>query len=161
MEEVNYILNERTMSTLVNTHIEIPNRLREAIKNNKLILFVGAGLSKNNGFPDWNNILVSFLEEHKRDIEKSDAYINALKNEIITPLQLLEKLKNEKLLILEYFEKILNIEELDSNLHKTLLKITNKFVTTNFDKLIEYNTKINTIIRNVLMIYKKKKYKIY
>lgn len=146
MEEVNYILNERTMSTLVNTHIEIPNRLSEAIKNNKLILFIGAGLSKNNGFPDWNNILVSFLEEHKRDIEKSDAYINALKNEIITPLQLLEKLKNEKLLILEYFEKILNIEELDSNLHKTLLKITNKFVTTNFDKLIEYNTKINTII---------------
>ena len=50
MEEVNYILNERTMSTLVNTHIEIPNRLSEAIKNNKLILFIGAGLSKNKMF---------------------------------------------------------------------------------------------------------------
>jgi hypothetical protein len=136
------------MSTLENKHIEIeiPNRLTNAIKNNKLILFVGAGLSKNNGFPDWNNILLSFLKEHNKDIEKSDAYINALKNEIITPLQLLEKLKNEKLLILEYFEKILNIKNLDSDLHKILLKITNKFVTTNFDKLIEHNTKINTII---------------
>ncbi|UNJ81299.1 hypothetical protein [Metabacillus dongyingensis] len=37
--------------------MNIPMDITEAIKNNKLVFFVGSGFSKTLGFPDWNNLV--------------------------------------------------------------------------------------------------------
>ena len=126
--------------------IAIPKELLKAIKEDKLIIFLGAGISINEGLPSWKNLVINLLENKEYDIQKATGYSNALKDDVMTPLDILEKIKEHKRIILESFEKDLRINNLDSELFKTLGKISKRFVTTNFDKFIEHNTGINTVI---------------
>lgn len=125
---------------------EVPNRLSEAIKRDKLIIFAGAGLSRDNGLPTWNKIIEDFLNNDDNDIKNADILVQNLKTELMDPLEVLEKIKDEKALILEHFENNLIIDDLVSETHKILASITKKFITTNFDKLIESNTQTKNII---------------
>lgn len=77
-------------------NIPIPHQLIEAIKEKKLIIFIGAGVSSGVGIPAWKDIVLKTLSHP--NIEKGSAFKNALENGIMTPLEVLDKLqlKNKK-----------------------------------------------------------------
>ncbi|MBP1681919.1 MAG: hypothetical protein H6Q35_2258 [Proteobacteria bacterium] len=124
----------------------IPQALHDAIKQNQLIIFVGSGLSINHGLPSWHTIVKNLLINKKGYIEKADAWLNALESEIMTPLDILDNLKHEKKLILESFENDCNITHTESLIHQTITKISKRFITTNYDQLLEKNCEIANIM---------------
>ena len=117
--------------------LTIPNELSKAIINNKLILFLGAGISINEGLPSWNKIVENLLDNQDCDIEKASSFKAALSDDVMSPLEILEKIKKHRKYVLESFEKNLNIENSESEIFKMLGNISKRFITTNFDKLIE------------------------
>lgn len=72
---------------------KIPNQLIEAIVDDKLIIFVGAGLSLSSGLPTWKKIVLDTL--NSPNIEKGSAFIDALENGILSPLEVLDKIKEK------------------------------------------------------------------
>lgn len=124
---------------------KIPFEILDAINNDKLVIFVGAGLSINCKLPSWKRLVEDLLIEKSDYIEKSEALLSAMQSEIMTPLSILDRIENEKSIIYTHFEQKLFTTE-TSQLHSSLGRITRKFVTTNFDSLIENSTKINSII---------------
>ena len=43
--------------------IEAIKRIREAQENNRLVIFVGAGVSKNSGLPSWGQLVDSIAQK--------------------------------------------------------------------------------------------------
>ena len=126
--------------------VHIPKQLQDSIKEDKLILFVGAGLSMSKGLPSWNGIVRDILLDNEDHIDKAQAYREALDADIISPLEVLDKLCVHKKIIYQSFEKKLKLCNEESSIHKSLGHLTQRFITTNFDTLIESNTNINNVI---------------
>ncbi|WP_283130242.1 hypothetical protein [Enterovibrio norvegicus] len=126
--------------------IHIPKALQDSIKDDKLILFVGAGLSMSNGLPSWSGIVRDILNDNEEHIDKAQAYKIALDADIMSPLEVLDKLCQHKKIIYKSFEKKLNLPSKESSIHNSLGSLTQRFITTNFDTLIESNTGINNVI---------------
>ena len=133
--------------------------LIKAIKDNKLVLFVGAGMgmsskiinNKNEPISDWKNLVRQLLENLKTigNSKSSEKFI-ALSSlvEKISPIDILyiiEKIKNEngdnnvidnkiKDFLLDFFalHTTNNYTE-----HQKLWKLSKKIITTNFDKALE------------------------
>lgn len=124
----------------------IPQALVDAAVDEKLVIFVGAGFSRTLGIPDWKKMVSDILYENKEYIDKSQAYINALSEEIMTPLDVLDKVKSDRKLILQGFEKKTNLQNYESKPHRLLGDISKKIITTNFDKVIESNLNFKTVI---------------
>lgn len=122
---------------------EIPQALQDAIKENKVIVFVGAGLSKAAGLPLWKEIVISILESPK--VKKGEYFKQALNNGIISPLYVLDAIKQEnKKDIYSVFEELTS-KEVECSLHKNAALISRRIVTTNYDNLLEANTKIKAL----------------
>ncbi|AKG68237.1 hypothetical protein WN53_03320 [Serratia fonticola] len=124
----------------------IPEFLKNSINEKKLVIFVGAGLSRSAGLPDWKKITMEILAENIKTISKATGFYSALENDVMTPLEVLDKIQNDKKIILEGFERKLKIKDNESKIHRTLSEISRKIITTNFDKLIESNSSIENII---------------
>ncbi len=125
---------------------KIPNQLKTAIQEKKLLLFIGAGLSSSVGLPLWKDIVRLTLDNP--NIEKGEGYKMALEEGLFTPLEILDKIKEtNKKDIFKTFEKETSTN-LESNLYKKLALISTKFITTNYDCLIEQNTGIRKIDTN-------------
>ncbi|WP_251843194.1 SIR2 family protein [Enterobacter hormaechei] len=124
-------------------NIPIPHQLIEAIKEKKLIIFIGAGVSSGVGIPAWKDIVLKTLSHP--NIEKGSAFKNALENGIMTPLEVLDKLqlKNKKDVFKTFECETSN--KIESPLYGKLSKLSKKFITTNYDYLIEHNTGISKI----------------
>lgn len=121
----------------------IPFKLREAINAKKVLIFVGAGVSKFAGLPLWKDIVLTVL--NGPTIDKSEDFKNALESGVINPLYVLDHLeKNNKRDVYEVFEKLTS-DLIESSVHKNLSSISKKIITTNYDKLIEHNTKLKAI----------------
>lgn len=45
------------------------NTLKKYIDNKKLVVFVGAGVSRNYGYPDWNELTTVILTEMNKTLE--------------------------------------------------------------------------------------------
>ena len=43
--------------------IEALNEIRNAKDNNRLVIFVGAGVSRNSGVPDWNELVELYADK--------------------------------------------------------------------------------------------------
>ena len=125
-------------------NIELPKELIDNAKEKKLIIFIGAGLSTNCGLPNWNDLVIEILNEKKEYIKKADILKDSI--EVFGALEVLEKIKEHKKHIYDVFDKKLSVKINDSNLHKLLGKISRKFITTNFDSIIEFSLNINTVI---------------
>lgn len=113
-------------------------RLENIIKNNKLILFAGSGLSKNFGLPDWNKMVIETIEF----INKPNLipFIEILKNgDTMSAIDVLEFLKNDEKEIRSYIKENFVIDQnKDFSFHKKLLELTNnKVITTNYDNAFE------------------------
>lgn len=110
------------------THID---HIIEAAKNNRLILFVGAGISKDSGYPLWGEFIKSFGDElYGKDKKYNIDYLKIPQYYYNT----FGKIKYEEK-ILESF----NENNTRPNLiHKQIDRIAPKhIITTNYDTLIE------------------------
>ncbi|WP_019105414.1 SIR2 family protein [Pantoea ananatis] len=121
----------------------IPNQLKKAIEQKKLLIFLGAGISARLGLPLWKEIVAKTLENP--DIHKGLDYKKALENDLFTPLEVLDKIKEQnKKTIYQTFERETHSDKKDV-IYTKLMKISKKFITTNYDQLLEANTGIDKI----------------
>ena len=119
--------------------MNIPKSLIKKINKKQIVIFAGAGLSMNAGLPSWKDLIISILEEISDKESKSEKYKIALKDEIMTPLDVLHKIEEHKEYAIEALEKSIrsfdNVEA--TSLHKQLGEISTKIITTNYDCLLE------------------------
>jgi tetratricopeptide (TPR) repeat protein len=127
--------------------IEIPIELKKAISDNKLIIFVGAGLSYNlvniNGqsLKGWGNLVEEILLHQKdqgHDVDMLLPLVN--RYDPIKVLDLIEADPNiSKKDIYNFTKDYLDLEDSknDYSLHKKLFKLSKKIITTNYDTAFE------------------------
>ena len=120
---------------------KIDEKLAKAIKENNLVLFIGAGLSYNfvnkDGqiLGDWKNLVkqilnnITGLYNLKPLVDEFDP---------ITVLDLIEK-KGKKGDVIGFVRRFysLHADKNDYSLHKKLCSLSNKIITTNYDNAFE------------------------
>nr|VFK51912.1 MAG: NB-ARC domain-containing protein [Candidatus Kentron sp. TC] len=119
--------------------IDIPHELKQSIKDKKLIIFTGAGISMKEGLPSWKDLVLKVLSEKGEYIKQASAYASALEAEIMSPLEVLDKIESDKKYIFDVFESHLSGKDDQSEFIRDLSNLTSRFITTNFDSLIEGN----------------------
>ncbi|MEW4225094.1 SIR2 family protein [Rossellomorea marisflavi] len=117
--------------------------LISAIANDKLIIFVGAGLSKGFNLPTWKELVENILTELSKDDNFYKKLKSTLDDEILNEIEVLEKIQEHnpstKSKIYRKLESTVDIDlsENDLTLHKSLGEISSNIITTNYDKLLE------------------------
>ena len=121
--------------------MNIPAELVKAIKEDNLVLFVGAGLSYNfidndgNQLGDWKNLVTKILD----NVDGLD-YLKPLINEH-EPLKIMglveDKKKNNE--VIEFVKEFYSLPTDKNNydLHRKLCKLTIKIISTNYDNAFE------------------------
>jgi tetratricopeptide (TPR) repeat protein len=128
--------------------MDIPFEIKEALKKDKLVIFIGSGLSRSVGYPTWAQLIKDMLTKNSERINNASTYIDILNTGIMDPLNVLDKLKDDyKKIIYEHFEKTLS-PVLESTTHKKITTLSKKIITTNYDKIIESNCTNPIIIDN-------------
>ncbi|MGE8512186.1 MAG: SIR2 family protein [Chryseobacterium culicis] len=111
--------------------------IQNILEKNNLIIFAGAGLSKNLNLPDWSTMVIKTIE--KSNNPKLIPFINLLKDNTMSALDVLDYLKNDSDELYHYIENNFKIDT-DKNLtlQKKLLELSNnKVITTNYDNAFE------------------------
>lgn len=110
-------------------------KIIEAIQNDSLVIFVGSGLSKRFGLPDWKEL----VHEVINNIDKKEhiPLIQIMESGLMKPIQILEVIKNEHNEIHRYIKNKFNIIAGDFTLHKNILELSGQIVTTNYDNAFE------------------------
>ncbi|MBS4217488.1 SIR2 family protein [Bacillus sp. FJAT-49711] len=124
----------------MNKDIFIPKSLIKNANDNKLVFFIGAGFSRDFGFPDWHGLVKLILEKIIDDDKSYSPFLDLLESKKLGVLEILEHIKNEKRIIRDTIynefkfdtEKTILLEK-----HKKLLSISTKIITTNYDQLLE------------------------
>lgn len=100
----------------------IPSSLISKAKEDKLVIFVGAGLSMSCGLPNWNQLTIEILEGLREYDDKCDKYINAINDEIMSPVDVLQKIDTLKVNAIEILEKVIRShdDKLPSSAHQIL-----------------------------------------
>ena len=116
--------------------IELPPEVEQAEKNNSLVLFVGAGISKLLDVPLWKEFAKNVLEDLRKekcvdysDIEQLTESLNP--KQILSIAMSISSSKKIKLDIKNYFERRKGIES--GNIYDTINSIKCVYVTTNYD----------------------------
>jgi len=125
---------------------KISPELIQAVKNNNLVLFVGAGTSwnlintKRKKLEGWKNLVVKLLN-HLIDKKYTVDSLLSIVNDFdpIDVLKLLEKKKEiPSSLLTEFICDFYSVnDENDYSLHKKLYSLTPKIITTNYDRAFE------------------------
>ncbi len=145
--------------------MDIPKSLIEKMNKNQLVIFAGAGLSMSVGLPSWIDLINRILDDLGDKEPKKDKYKEALKDEIMTPLDVLKKIEYHKEFIIEATEKI--IRNFDNNQPNQLFhyigKISTQIITTNYDCILDncYKDYEKVVYNNVFKISKLSTYKKY
>lgn len=107
-------------------------KIKEASKNNKLVVFVGAGVSANSGIPTWGELIAEMSKDlgDFDDKKSTDTYLKIP--------QFYYNERGEK----EYFEKLNEVffsRKYKTNpLHNEIFKLNpTHIITTNYDTLLE------------------------
>lgn len=107
-------------------------KIREASENNKLVVFVGAGVSANSGMPTWKDLIKEMAKDlGEFNVENSqDLYLKIP--------QYYYNERGEK----EYFEKLNEVffkkKYKPNPIHKEIFKLKpTHIITTNYDTLLE------------------------
>src|SRR5574344_2253529 len=126
-------------NTLKNFTLTSIKNIQKAIENNKLIIFVGAGVSRNSGIPTWES-LVQILANELGIKPNSDnrCFSN---DEFLKIPQYYFNERGKK----EYDEKIKEILDKKvkpNEIHKIIFELNPQhIVTTNYDNLLEQQEK--------------------
>ena len=125
--------------------IEIPPGLREAIKADELVLFVGAGLSwnfknkKNETLEGWTKMassITSHLKEKHRITEEVKQSCD--KKEPIDAFKEIEDNGVNKGIVGSFVKNYFSLgEENDYSLQQKLFELSTKIITTNYDRAFE------------------------
>lgn len=133
--------------------LTIPTKLEDAIKNNSLVIFVGAGCSMPLGMPSWKTLVENILHDLDNKYGgSSDTHfqniLNGVKANTKTLFDALNKIENDsdngsdfKIKTQEFINS--QIDEIskklpeESKVHNLLWKISSKIITTNYDKILE------------------------
>lgn len=106
--------------------------LNEAIENDSLVIFVGAGISMNSGLPSWNDLINEFKKEmniNKKESQHDNLKIAQYYFDIVGQQKYLQKVINT-------FKNHDNAEP--NNIHKQIFRIRPRhIITTNYDELLE------------------------
>lgn len=116
--------------------MEIPQKIKDAISSNNLIIFVGSGLSKRFGLPDWKTMVSDIIKEQGDDNDFLD-YLPLLNKGKMSPLEVLSKLEDIHGEIRRYIKKKFYLTKGDFSLHKKILDLSSQIVTTNYDNSFE------------------------
>ena len=105
------------------SHLE---KIKEAKEDNKLVFFIGSGMSKDVGLPSWSDLIDELKQE-----------LNSKENDFLKIAQLYFLEFGEY----EYIKKVKSFfpsEKVNpQNFHKYLIKIPQYIITTNWDTVIE------------------------
>ncbi|MBB3113991.1 hypothetical protein FHS18_006107 [Paenibacillus phyllosphaerae] len=120
----------------------------DAIKENKLLLFIGAGFSQPLGFPSWNELISLVLKELAEEDNKYNILADTLSARLLTSLEVLDKIKDKKKLVYEVLDRENDkpLENLNIELHRKLGRISSRIITTNYDRLIETATGFKKVV---------------
>ena len=123
----------------------IPQRLKEAIKNDELVLFIGSGLSyelKNTegktlgGWKEMVSSMLSYLKDKEYITAKEQRF--CLKLEPIKALQRLENKGIDREKIRDFLKGYFTLgKENEFPLQKKLYSLSTKIITTNYDLAFE------------------------
>jgi len=120
----------------MNHNLEVPAKIIEAIKAKKLLIFVGAGMSRRFDLPDWEKMAIDVIQ--KTPLPEYAGYVSVLKDKLFEPLAVLDKIEREKRDVYAYIENNFIVDKSqDLETHKNLIKISGKIVTTNYDNAFE------------------------
>lgn len=105
-------------------------RIQQASRTDKLVVFVGAGVSQNSGIPTWNNLICSMMEELPSELSKE--------NDVLKLAQMYKDSRGHK----EYMDKIKKVllynKAVPNPLHKSIIALNPcHIITTNYDDLVE------------------------
>ncbi len=113
--------------------------IQKAIENNKLIIFVGAGVSRNSGIPTWAELIRELAKDlgiraKGKDSEGNEVFGN---DEFLKIPQYYYNERKEK----EYYDKIKEVLDKDfqpNEIHKIIFELNpTHIITTNYDNLLE------------------------
>ena len=103
--------------------------LAEELEKGKLVVFVGAGVSKNSGLPDWKELIKDYAEY--RGIKEFTS-----KEYLTIPEEVFERYGSLK--YYEIAEKRFSGKYVPNSIHRILKKMNLTYIiTTNYDTLIE------------------------
>lgn len=116
--------------------------IKRAAENNKLVVFVGAGVSANSGLPSWNDIV--------NDIKEKIGYSNNKKEDNTIIAQYFYNARGKK----EYYDFLnskLNISVSPNEINDKILDLNPyHIITTNYDDLIEKQAEIKGMFYDVV-----------
>lgn len=117
-------------------NMEIDKQLKEAIENNKLVVFAGAGVSKYLGFPNWEELLIRCLNHLDRK-----KYLDLIKqisnnNDLVKVFDQIDD--KDKIQIKRHISQTFRRTTNNAfELHKSILRLTSQIITTNYDQVFE------------------------
>jgi tetratricopeptide (TPR) repeat protein len=129
--------------------IAIPDKLKLAIQKNKLVIFVGAGLSVNlknqqdQNLGNWTNLVKQIIGHLNGSSNKYDYLLQSLHHhEPIEVLRLIQQSKDiEKKDIYDFVKGFFGLQpDNDYALHKKITQLCNIIITTNYDTAFEEST---------------------
>ena len=109
--------------------------IKKARDEDKLIIFVGAGISKNSDLPDWEQLIKVFVDKLNYPISEgnklsSDEYLKI-------PQYYYNIYGNEE--YKKVIKEELDVERQPNDIHELIFKLNPKhIITTNYDRLLEY-----------------------
>lgn len=120
----------------------------EAIREDKLLLFIGAGFSQPLGFPSWNGLISLVLKDLGLEDDKYKRLDDVLNTGLFTSLELLDKIKDKKKQIYEVLDREIDrpMDGLNLELHRKVGKLSSKIITTNYDRLLETATSFKKVV---------------
>ncbi|RJS63083.1 SIR2 family protein [Priestia filamentosa] len=105
--------------------------IRNAISNNKIIFFVGSGVSKNSGYPLWNE----FVERFAKGIYTEENRPKQM--DLLKVPQYYYNSRGSKEYI-DVINDVFNIKASPNDIHQKILDFTPQhIITTNYDSLVE------------------------
>jgi hypothetical protein len=120
---------------------KIPPLIKEAIRYNSLILFIGSGYSRNINLPTWDELVKHMVHEHSENDKSFEGLQTEASKKTVTSLKILDTLFDKGLEndCRKLLQDIINIDlsKYDLSNQKKIWRITRKVITTNYDKALE------------------------
>lgn len=106
-------------------------QIQEASRQNRLVIFVGTGVSASAGVPTWKDLVEEMRKEMPENVIKEET-------DFLKIAQLYKEQRGEKE-YLERIQEILNIKTVAPTfIHDKLIKLNPcHIITTNYDNLLE------------------------
>ena len=126
----------------------IPKVLKDAVIDNNLIIFVGAGLSSKlinkdgQQLEGWYNLVCQLLSHLAKNGYDVELYEKKLKQSSKEPIDILKLIEEDQDLprdeIVGFIKKFYSLKDwAENSLHKNIYKLSNKIITTNYDDAFE------------------------